>query len=307
MIHHELSRRDFVTRISLAGAATALGGSALLPVQAAAEAQRFKIIAFSKPFRTLNAAQTADLVADVGWDGVELPVRAKDGQITLDKVEEDLPKFVEALRARQREVSIVTTDITSVTPTAEKVLRAASKLGIKRYRLGSTNYTKDKSIPEQLNEMGARLRDLAALNKELGMQAGYQNHSGANYIGAPIWDVWSMIKDLDPKAMGICFDIGHATIEGGLAWPTHFRMATPHLTAVFVKDFFWKKTGKDWRSTWCPLGEGMVQRDFFNRLKATSYAGPICQHHEYELGDDNEMRAHFKKDLATLREWLGKV
>ena len=304
MIHPELSRRDFVARVSAAGAIAAIS-PAVLPLSAATSEQRFKIIAFTKPFRTLNAAQTAELVTDVGWDGVELPVRAKDGQITPEKVADELPGFITALRERGREVTIVTTDITAVTPAAEKVLRAASRLGIKRYRLGSINYAKDKPIPAQLNEIGSRLRELAALNKELGLQAGFQNHSGDSRVGAPIWDVWTMIKDLDPKAMGICFDIGHATIEGGLAWPIHFRMASPHLTAVFVKDFFWKKNAKDWKMEWCPLGEGMVNRDFFNRLKATNYTGPICQHHEYELGTAAEMRAHFKKDLATLREWLG--
>jgi sugar phosphate isomerase/epimerase len=303
MIHRELSRRAFVARVSVAGAATALGSTAL-PVQAAATEQRFKIIAFTKPFRDLDAGQTAEMIADVGWDGVELPVRAKDGQITPEKVEEELPKFVEALRARQREVTVITTDITAVTPTAEKVLRAASKLGIPRYRLGFFTYSKDKPIPEQLNEIAPRLRDLAALNKELGLQAGFQNHSGDTRVGAPIWDIWTMIKDLDAKAIGYCFDIGHATIEGGLAWPTHFRLAASRLTAVFVKDFQWKKTGKDWKAAWCPLGEGMVSRNFFQLVKATGYAGPICQHHEYELGDGEQMRAHFKKDLAALREWL---
>jgi len=306
MISRDLSRRDFAARVSLAGAATALGGAAW-PVDAADAEPRFKIIAFTKPFRTLNATQTAELVADVGWDGVELPVRAKDGQITPDKVEDELPKFVEALRARDREVSIVTTDITAVTPEAERVLRTASRLGIKRYRLGFFNYAKNKPIPDQLNQVGARLHELAALNKDLGLQAGFQNHSGDGRMGAPIWDIWMMIKDLDPKAMGICFDIGHATIEGGLAWPTHFRLAAPRLTAVFVKDFRWQKTGQDWKAVWCPLGEGMVNRDFFKRLKATNYTGPICQHHEYELGDNDTMHAHFKKDLATLREWLKEV
>jgi sugar phosphate isomerase/epimerase len=305
MIHPELSRRDFVARVCAASTTAAISSMAL-PLSAAAAESRFKIIAFTKPFRTLNAAQTAELVADVGWDGVELPVRAKDGQIPPEKVEEELPKFVEALRARGREVSIITTDITSVTPAVEKVLRTASRLGIKRYRLGFFTYAKDKPIPDQLNEIAPQLRELAALNKELGLQAGFQNHSGDSRVGAPIWDIWTMIKDLDPKAMGICFDIGHATIEGGLAWPTHFRLAALHLTAVFVKDFYWKKDVKGWKMEWCPLGEGMVKRDFFNRLKATNYAGPICQHHEYELGDEKQMREHFKKDLATLGEWLGK-
>jgi sugar phosphate isomerase/epimerase len=305
MIQRDLSRREFTARISAAAISTTLL-STVPSVHAAATQPQFKIIAFTKPFRTFTAAETAELVADIGWDGVELPVRAKDGQILPEKVEDDLPKFIEALRARGREVSIVTTDVTAITPVAEKVLRTISRLGIKRYRLGFFTYDKAKAIPDQLNEYGARLRELAALNKDLGLQAGFQNHSGDTRVGAPVWDIWTMIKDLDPKSIGICFDIGHATIEGGLAWPTHFRLAAPRLTAVFVKDFQWQKSGSDWKATWCPLGEGMISQKFFPLLKASGYSGLICQHHEYELGDRAQMLTHFKKDLATLRGWLAK-
>jgi sugar phosphate isomerase/epimerase len=301
MIHRDFSRREFLARTVLATAA-----STLTPLAFSAdsgEQKRFKLLAFTKPFQQLGPEETADLISNVGWDGVEMPVR-KAGQVLPEKVEDDLPKFVEALRKRGRELSIATTDVTAVTPLNEKVLRAVSKLGIKRYRLGAFDYAKDKAIPEQLNEVAARLRDVAALNKELGLQAGFQNHSGAGRIGAPIWDIWSMIKDFEPITMGHCFDIGHATVEGGMAWSTHFRLAEPRLTAVFVKDFRWEKTAKGWRASWCPLGEGMVDRSFFKMLKATKYGGPICQHHEYELGDHQQMISYFKKDLATLREWL---
>jgi sugar phosphate isomerase/epimerase len=301
MIHRDFSRREFLGRAAMAGAAAALAPN-VLSAEAATE-KRFKIIAFSKPFQKLGPAETAELVADVGWDGVEMPVR-KAGQVLPEKVEDDLPKFVEALRAKGRELTIATTDVTSVTPLNEKVLRAVSKLGIKRYRLGTFSYTKDKSIPAQLDQVAARLRDVAALNKELGLNAGFQNHSGEGRIGAPIWDIWTVIKDLDPKAMGYCFDIGHATIEGGMAWPTNFRLAEPRLTAVFVKDFYWQKSERGWRATWCPFGEGMVEKRFFTTLKSTKFEGPICQHHEYELGDQDKMIAHFKKDLAVLRGWL---
>lgn len=285
----------------------ASAATTLAPVAFSAEGaaqKRFKLLVFTKPFQTLGPVETANLVADVGWDGVEMPVR-KGGQVAPEKVEDDLPKFVEALLAQRRELTIATTDVTSLTALNEKVLRTASKLGIKRYRLGFFNYTKDKSVPDQLNEIAARLRDLVALNKELGLQAGFQNHSGAERVGAPVWDIWTVIKDLDAKAIGYCFDIGHATIEGGLAWPTNFRLAEPRLTAVFVKDFQWQKTARGGKSTWCPLGEGMISKDFFKMLKATKYDGPICQHHEYELGDREKMIGHFKRDLATLREWLG--
>jgi hypothetical protein len=39
-------------------------------------------------------------------------------------------------------------------------------------------------------------------------------------------------------------------------------------------------------------------------LKNSAYAGPISQHHEYELGDVPAMTAYFKKDLAVLKTWL---
>src|SRR2546425_12784750 len=112
-----LSRRQFVEKSAIAAAAVTVG-------QLAAFAQsmpRFKIISFSKPFAHLSFDETADLVAEVGWDGIECPVRSKAGQIAPEKVEEDLPKMVEALKKRGKEVTIVTTEITKIDPLAEKI------------------------------------------------------------------------------------------------------------------------------------------------------------------------------------------
>lgn len=296
-----LSRREFITKTALASALAA-GGS--LPAFAQAPS-RFKIIAFSKPFADLSFDDTADLVADIGWDGIECGVRKKAGHIAPEKVEDDLPKMVEALKKRGKEVTIVTTEITKVDPLAEKVLRTTAKLGIKKYRLGFEKYAKDKPVTETLREVGAALKDLAALNRELGLQGGWQNHSGADYVGAPIWDLWSIIKDLDPKAMGICFDIGHATLEGGLSWPIQARLMEPFYVAVFLKDFRWERTEKGWQPLWCHFGEGTVQKSFLTNLKKSAFEGPLCQHHEYKsLGTGKEMVANMKKDLDALRDWL---
>src|SRR3954470_25031962 len=115
------SRRDFIARTALASVAATVGFPS---IAAEVPAKKYKIITFSKPFRELNAKQTADLVAEVGWDGIELPVRAKDEQVLPEKADEELPKFVEALRAAGgREVSLVTTDITEANARAEKLLR----------------------------------------------------------------------------------------------------------------------------------------------------------------------------------------
>ena len=118
-----ITRRDFVAKAALATAFTAVAPGL---ARAESSAARFKIIAFSKPFAQLGPDETADLVAEVGWDGIECPVRAKAGQIAPERVEEDLPKMVEALKKRGKEVTIVTTEISKIDPLAEKILRTSA-------------------------------------------------------------------------------------------------------------------------------------------------------------------------------------
>jgi sugar phosphate isomerase/epimerase len=298
-----LSRRDFLAKSAAAAGALGLGVSGSITT-AQSESPRIPLIGFSKPFQKLDPEQTAELVEAVGWDGIECPVRAK-GQIEPERAPDELPKFTEALRRGERDIHLVATDITSLqTPHAETVLRTMAQLGIKRLRLGFFTYPPDKPPPERLKEIAPALKDIADACRDLGLQAGFQNHSGARYVGAPVWDIYSMIQSLDPKHMGICFDIGHATVEGGLSWPIEARLAEPFYTAIIAKDFFWKKWPEGWKDTWCPLGEGMVNRTFFDRLKQTTYQGPICQHHEYDLGDSEQMTARLQHDLKVLKEWL---
>ncbi|HAV65516.1 MAG TPA: sugar phosphate isomerase/epimerase [Verrucomicrobiales bacterium] len=259
---------------------------------------------FTKPFRDLGFEETADLVAEVGWDGVELPIRESSSHLQPERVEDDLPRMAEALGRRGKRVFIVTTDVTGIDPVGEKVLRTAAKLGIRKYRLGNLYYDLSQPVAPQLAAIKPRLRELAALNAELGMQGAIQNHSGARYVGAPIWDIHELIHDLDPAVMGICFDIGHATLEGGSAWELNWRLMRERFTAVFVKDFAWEKKGDEWKPRWCPLGDGTVNRRFFKDLLASGFSGIVNQHHEYEHGTGRELIAHCKRDLATLKKWL---
>src|SRR5262245_8414096 len=233
-----ISRREFVAQSSM-GAAFALAPRR--QTRATAAAGRWKIIAFSKPFTTLNFSETADLVADVGWDGIELPVRRTATHIVPERVEDDLPKMVEALKNRGRSVAMITTDITAVDARAERILRTAAKAGIRTYRLGETHYAANRPIAEQLAEIKARLKDLAQLNQALGLEGAIQNHSGADYFAAPVWDAVQAIQGLE-NGLGIAFDIGHATLEGGLSWPIQARLVQPHLKVVYVKDFRWEKS-----------------------------------------------------------------
>ena len=301
-----LSRREFFTAALALAATTALAEPATQPKS------RFPLIGFIKPFQKLPYAQIADVVAEIGWTGIECPVR-KGGTIEPSDAERELPKLVEALKKNNLAISVLATDVEDARdPLTRAVLRTASDSGINHYRLKHYYYDLKKPIAPQLEAFRVKVRELAALNRELKIQGSIQNHSGRNYVGAPVWDIWELLNDQDPKWIAAYFDIGHATLEGGMSWPLHAKLIEPLLGVVSVKDFVWKKitaknnakTRYDWRSEWCPLGEGMVRPDFFTSLMESKFAGPISQHFEYELGEGRQMIEAMKKELSVLKEWL---
>lgn len=292
------SRRQF-----LAGATAAAALTFARPASLFAGNDARKFCAFEKPLQFLNYDELAELLAERGFDGVEATVRA-GGHVLPERVEQDLPRLHDALKKRGLEITVLASGINAVeSPHAEKVLRTAAKLGIKRYRMLWYQYDLQKAILPQLEAIRPRIKKLAALNRELGLTALYQNHSGDKMIGAPIWDIYSVIKDFDPKEIAIAYDTRHAAVEGGLSWPIQFNLVRSHLAAVFVKDFVWEK-GKVKN---VPLGEGRVDKKVFALLKEMNFAGPFSVHVEYLEGsrDKTVLGAAFKKDLATLQTLLG--
>ena len=115
-------------------------------------------------------------------------------------VAKDLPPLVAAIRKNGLEASMVTTDVVDAdTPYTEDVLKTASSLGIRYYRFGAFKWAADKPFAAQLEAMKPRLANLAALNAKYQACAMYHTHSGVGVVGASIWDLWYLMKDLDPK------------------------------------------------------------------------------------------------------------
>src|SRR2546421_177779 len=117
-----ISRRVLVTAAALTTAA--------LADEKPAPASKLKVSIFSKHLQFLQGEALANAAADIGFDGIDLAVR-KGGHVEPDRVREDLPKLVAAIRRRGLDVPMVTTDIVDAdTPFAEDVLKVSSDLGI---------------------------------------------------------------------------------------------------------------------------------------------------------------------------------
>jgi sugar phosphate isomerase/epimerase len=267
----ELTRRTFIgTMAASAAAATAAQTGP-------------KLVIFSKHLQWAAWDEMAATTRECGFDGIDLTVR-KGGHVLPERVAEDLPRAADAIRKGGSHMAMITTGIVDAgTPHAEAVLKAASALGVRHYRWGGFKYDDSKPIPDQLKALKSRVEELAGLNRRYGMTAMYHTHSGSDF-GAPIWDLWTILRDFDPKYVGINFDIGHATVEGGLGgWIRSTQLAAPFMRGVALKDFVWAKNAKgDWIPRWCPAGEGMVRfSKFFTMLKNARFEGPLQVHYEY--------------------------
>jgi sugar phosphate isomerase/epimerase len=290
--------------LQVAAAGTA---AAAWPPLHAQEPPAWKVGGFTKPLQDLSFDETARVASEIGWDGVEVALRA-GGHVLPERVQEDLPKLVSALRARGQEILVIATDVRGANePLSEPVLRAAARAGIRLYRTGYFRYREGMSIPRQLADIRAQLKDLAALNAQIGITGLMQNHSGNGYVGSAVWDLHALLENVDPRHLGVHFDIGHATAEGGLSWPTNFALVQDRVGAVIVKDFVWARTpGRGGTPEWCPIGQGMVNPRFFTLLKASGFRGPLTMQYEYPF-ESNSVEARvraLKADNVQLRAWL---
>lgn len=295
-----VDRRQFLGASLATAASVGLSGKLASAADTASTASP-EICVFTKFVQSMSFDDMAEAIAEIGLDGVEAPVRNK-GYVLPERVEDDLPKHQEAVKKHGLKTTMITTDVLGLDqPHTEKVLRTAAGLGIKMYRMGFYRYDTDRGVREQLDEIRPRMKDLAALNRELGLSAVYQNHCGANFVGAPLWDIHSLLKDHDPNEIGLAFDIRHATVEGGLAWPLHYDLMKPHIGAVYSKDFRWAEK----KPEHVPLGTGRVNKDFFKMHLASKIDCPISLHVEYlRKGDAQENLAAIKRDFGVLKKWL---
>jgi sugar phosphate isomerase/epimerase len=306
-----------ISRRTLLGAA-AFAAASEAQADATAPVSGLKVSIFSKHLQFLKGEALAEASAGIGLDGIDLSVR-KGGHIEPAVVAQELPKLVRIIRARNLEVPMITTDIVDAdSPYAEDVLRSMKDLGIRNYRWGGFKYDYAKPLAPQLEALKPRVAKLADLNKRYGVTAMYHTHSGPAVVGASIWDLHILLKDFDPSAVGVNYDIGHATIEGGFGgWINSFYITNRHLRGIAVKDCIWQKAANGkWISEFVPLGDGMVQfPEFFKMVKQSGFNGPLQIHYEYPLGGADkgstaptmpkeEILAVMKRDVTKLKGYL---
>jgi L-ribulose-5-phosphate 3-epimerase len=317
MIDDRLSRRAFIARTTAAGLTVGALGTASRVSGASIVDRRDEepvIAVFSKHLQWLPFADVGPVIAESGFRAVDLTVRP-GGHVLPERVEDDLPRAVETLRKSGLTVPLITTAITDAAdPLSRRVLVTAKTVGVTHYRMGYWTFPAGTDPLKALRAMQPRAKALAALDREIGIRGGYQNHVGTR-VGGSVWDLGILLEGIEPDGLGVQYDIRHAVAEGGESWPVALRMIAPHIDTVALKDFVWaKRADGRWEPRSVPLGEGMVNFDAYLRtLLARGPLPPATMHFEYpplemDGGGDATRRRQtvegMRRDLTRFKQLL---
>jgi len=174
-------------------------------------------VVFTKVYQELKLPfdEAADITSEAGLDGVDSPVRP-GGEIVPNAQWTICRDTSRSCTEGTCGLPLLTTAITNTaSPHAETLLRLAKRLGIQFYRLGFIERQAGAFAAKQMAEVKAQLKDLAALNKEIGICGLLQNHSPSGRTNLFRWDLSELheaVKGFASEQLGIAFDIGHALV-----------------------------------------------------------------------------------------------
>ena len=308
--------REFVGTLAMAGASIPFL-SHINVQKDIAPVKNYPVRIFSKPLDGYEFDFMCECLVRSGIDGFDLTVR-QGGKAEPTHIESVLPRLAEEAEKYNLKLDMMVTGILSTAdPLAEKVLKTASALEIKYYRLGWYDYDIKAGIRQSIRKCRNELMAIAELNRKYKISAGYQNHSGTR-IGGPVWDIHELLQGIPSDLIGCQYDVRHANVEGANTWVLGMRLIAPMINSLAIKDFTWLNVNGKPEAVTVPLGEGIVNWDlYFKTIKELDIKGPVTLHVEYPLleggeealpliNQQNIIVKKLTKDMEFLRSYLDK-
>lgn len=293
------TRRDALKIIAAAATISPVfAPAAAQPLQAPALDEMRKSIAnaptaprlalVSRHIQWTTAEHGLDIAKQAGFPAIIWTVR-RGAHIDSSNVATELPRIVEMTRRAGLDTPMVISDVGNIDSAgAEALFATMQKLGIRLYRAAAPRYRYDAPVQPQLDDFRRKLAALAKLNEKFDVSAAFHTHAYADTIGGSAWDLWMLMNDLDPRYIGLNYDIGHVMAKGGAGWRESVRAVGPYLHSVSIKDFLWEKLANaidgqwPWRTRLVAPGGGMVNfPDFFRYLQSIGFGGPLETYFEY--------------------------
>lgn len=312
-----MNRRTIIKKLALGCSMAVLGGD-LLAMQATAsksyKTNRNGPFLFTKVLQWVPLDDLPQVVQDLGFKGIDIAVRG-NGHFQVQDLKSKLPPLVAKSTALGMETLIMTTELPGENiGQMDEILRIMAGEGVRDYRMGWFRY-KTNDPMQELKAFNTYLKRLADLHEKHQVQGHYQNHAG-NGVGGSVLEMLYLLEGIEPKYIGIQYDLRHAMVEGYRSWETAFHAIKHKITTLDVKDYKWRDASGTDAPVTVPLGQGnaswdkLAQTDVF---KSSSI--PKIVHVEHQLGGAehgnkepkmpaSEILTAIKKDLNYFNQHL---
>lgn len=235
---------------------------------------------FTKPWKTMPLPDLARFVHNLGFHGIELPVRP-GFQVEPERVTQDLPKAVKILADFDVRIGSI------AGPTDEKTIAACAEAGIPIIRImaniGPDGYRATEVRYQQQFDAMVPLLDKHQVT------VGVQNHSGRDVCNA--MGLHSLIGKYDRKHIAAVWDAAHNALQGEEP-ELALEIVWPHLCLVNLKNAYWQRVNgpeaqvAQWRIFWTSGRHGLASWPrVAAELKRRKYEGALCLSAEYSDHD----------------------
>ncbi len=257
-------------------------------------ARRTVFTVFTKPWKQTPLGELAKSVSELGFDGVELPVRPAF-QVTPENVSKALPQAARVLGDFGLKI------VSIAGPTDERTIAACAEAGVGIIRICVAIDPNEGYLAAE-----ARLRReydaLVPILDRYGVTVGVQNH--CDLFVPHALAMRGLIGKYDPRHFAAVWDPAHCALDGerpelavGIVW-SHLRM-------VNLKNAVWVRRADvdgaaQWRHAWVAGREGLCHwPTVAAELKKRGYRGPVCLTAEY--GEPGPVDRLIAEDLAFAR------
>lgn len=246
---------------------------------------------FSKPWK-LPAKDLACTIREMGFDGIELPVRP-GFQVEPDRIAQDLPEAARIFRDHGVKIAGVAAE-----PDVQTI-RALGAAGVPLLRV-LVKVPDGASYMKTMDEAIAHIESLVPVLDEAGVILGIQNHCDREVSST--MGLRYLVHRFAPRHVGAVLDIGHCGLAGETP-DLALDMIESHLCLVNFKNAFRYRTNSpeapkaEWAIRWSTGPQGLADwQATAEELKKRHYTGDICLTAEYE--PDADVESLIREDLV---------
>ena len=247
---------------------------------------------FTKYWKTLPLADLGALVASMGFDGVELPVRP-GFQVEPENVAKHLPEAARILADHGVKIGTI------AGPTDEATLAACAAAGVPIIRI-CVGIDSDLGYMGTMDSLRREYDALVPLLDRYGVAIGVQNHCDRN-VGSAM-GIRYLIEKYDPKHFCAVLDQAHCGLDGERA-EMAVDIVWSHLRVVNLKSAFWRRTNgpeapvAEWKHYWTTGRHGMAEWPVVAaELQRRAFRGDVCLTAEYS--DHDRIEELTREDFA---------